>query len=82
MLISTIQNVTWPNYSKALYGINNRNEMQTHQGMDSRHLKKSTVLTKKYWENTLLSINFVIDDRLTINVNKVYMYMSFVVSLY
>ena len=43
--------------------------------------KKSTVLTKKYWENTLLSINIVIDDRLTCNVNKVYMYMILVVSI-
>ena len=30
--------------------------------MDSRHVqKKSTVLTKKYWENTVRSINIVID---------------------
>ena len=39
----------------------------------------STVLAKKYWENTLLSINIVIDDRLTCNVNKVYKYMILVV---
>ena len=44
--------------------------------------KKSTLLTKKYWENTLLSINIVIDDRLTCNVNKEYMYMIMVASIY
>ena len=43
--------------------------------------EKSAVLTKKYWENTLLSINIVIDDRLICNVNKVYMYMILVVSI-
>ena len=35
---------------------------------------------KKYWENTLLSINIVIDDILTCNVNKVYKYMILVVT--
>ena len=45
--------------------INNTNELQTHQGMDSRHMQKSTVLTKNYWENALLCINIDIDDRLT-----------------
>ena len=44
--------------------------------------KKSTVLTKKYWENTQLHLNIVINDRLTCNVNKVYMYMILVVSIY
>ena len=47
-------------------------------------MQKSTVLTKKYWENTLYSINIVIDvidDRLTCNVNKVYMYMILVGSI-
>ena len=39
--------VTWPNYSKALYGINNRNEISTHQGMDSRHLQKVNSSDKK-----------------------------------
>ena len=43
---------------------------------------KSTVLTKKYWENTLLSIDIVIDDRLTCNVNKVYMYILLVVCIF
>ena len=62
--------------------INNKNELQTHQGIDSRHMQKSTVLTKKYWENTLLSINIVIDDRLTCIVNKVYMHMISVISIY
>ena len=42
---------------------------------------KSTVMAKKYLENTLLSIN-IIDDRLTCNVNKVYKYMILVVSIY
>ena len=44
--------------------------------------KKSTVLTKKYWEYTQLHINSVINDRLTCNVNKVLMYMILVVSIY
>ena len=44
--------------------------------------KKSTVLTKKYWENTLLSINSFIDDRVTCSVNQVYMYVILVVSTY
>ena len=44
--------------------------------------KKSTVLAKKYWENTLFSINIVIDDRLACNVNKVYKYMILVLSIY
>ena len=44
--------------------------------------KKSTILTKKYWENTQPQINIVINDRLTCNVNKVYMYMILVVSIY
>ena len=61
--------------------INNRNELQIHQGMDSRHVQKVSCSDKKYWENTLLSINIVIDDRLTCNVNKVYMYMILVVSI-
>ena len=45
-------------------------------------MKKVNCSEKKYWENTLLSINIVIDDRLTCNVNKVYMYMNLVVSIY
>ena len=44
--------------------------------------KKTSVMTKTYWENTLLSINIVIDDRLTCNVNKAYMYMILVVSIH
>ena len=62
--------------------INNTNELQTHQGMDSRHMQKSTVLTKKYWENTPLRIKIVTDDRLTCNVNQVCMYMILVVIIY
>ena len=62
--------------------INNRNELQIHQGMDSRHVQKVSFSDKKkYWENTLLSINIVIDDRPTCNVNKVYIYMILVVSI-
>ena len=60
----------------------NKKELQTHQGMNSSICKKSTVLTKKYWENILLSIKIVIDDKLTCNVNQVYMYMILVVSIY
>ena len=60
----------------------NKNELQTHHRIDSRHMQKSTVLTKKYWENTLLSIKIVIDDRLTCNVNKASMYMISLVSIY
>ena len=53
--------------------INKKNELQTHQGMDSRHVQKVNCSDKKYWESTLLSINIVIDDRFKCNVNKVYM---------
>ena len=59
--------------------INDKNGLQTYQGMDSRHMQKVNCSDKKYWENTLLSINTVINDRLTCNVNKVYMYMVLVV---
>ena len=59
--------------------INNKNELQTHQCMDSRHMQKVNCSDKKCWENTLLSIIIVIDDRLICNVNKVYMYMILVV---
>ena len=62
--------------------INNKNELQTRQGMDPRHMQKVNCSDKKYWENTLLSINIVIDDSLTCNVNKVYMYMIWMVSIY
>ena len=44
--------------------------------------KKSSVLTRKYWDDTQLSINTVIDDTLTCNVNNVYMFMILVVSIY
>ena len=62
--------------------MNNKNKLQTHQGMDSRHMQIVNCSGKKYWENTLLSINIVIDDRLTCIVNKVYKYMFLVVSIY
>ena len=68
--------------AKLYIDINNKNELQTHQGMDSRHMQKVNCSDKKYLENTLLSINIVIDDRLRCNVNKVYMYMILVVSIY
>ena len=48
--------------------------------MDSRHVQKVNRSDKKYWENTLLSINIVMGDRLTCNFNKVYIYMILVVS--
>ena len=44
--------------------------------------KKSTVLTKKYRENTLLGINSVIDDRLTSKISKVYNVHGLVVSIF
>ena len=56
--------------------------MQTHQGMDSRHMQKVNCSVKKYWENTLLSINIVINVRRTCNVNKVYKYVILVVSIF
>ena len=45
--------------------INNKNDLQTHQGIDSKHMQNVNCSGKKYWENTLLSINIVIDNRLT-----------------
>ena len=46
-------------------------------------MKKVNCSDKKVWENTLLSINIVIDDSRTCNVNKIYMYMILVkVSMY
>ena len=63
--------------------IKNKNELQTNQDMDSRHMQKSTILTKNIGRTLYsISINIVIDDRLTCNVNKVYMYMILVVSIY
>ena len=50
--------------------INNKNELHTHQGMDLRQMQKGKLNMKK---NTLLRINSVINDRLTCNVNKVYL---------
>ena len=81
MLISTIQNVTCPNHRKALY-VTIRINCKHNRVWIQDICKKSTVLAKKYWENILLSINSVIDDRLTCNVNKVYKYMILVVSIY
>ena len=57
--------------------INNKNELQTQQAMDS-----SQLFCQKVWETTLLSIKIVINDRLTCNVSKVYMYMILFVNIY
>ena len=46
-----------------------------------KDMQKVNCYDKKYLENTLLSINIVIDYRLTCNVNKVYMYMLLVVCI-
>ena len=58
--------------------INNKNELQTNQGMISRNMQKINCSDK----NVLGERSTVIDDRLTCNVNKVYMYMLLVVSIY
>ena len=50
--------------------------------IDSKTYAKVNSSDKKYLENTLLHINIVIDDRLTCNVNQVYMYMILVVNIY
>ena len=63
-------------------GIDNKNELQTHQGMDLRYMQKSTLLTKLVLGDILLSIKIGIDDKLTCNVNKVYMYMILVMRIY
>ena len=54
------------------------NELQTHQGMDSRHMQK----VNSSDQNSILIINMVIDDSLTCNVNKVYVYMILLMSIY
>ena len=58
--------------------INNKNELQTQQGMDSSHMQKVNCSDKKSSGNTLLRISNVIDDRPTCDVNKVYKYMILV----
>ena len=62
-----------------IWDINNKNELQTHQGMDSRHMQKVNSSDKN---GIILSINIVFDDRLTCNVNKVYIYMLLVMGIY
>ena len=62
--------------------IHNKKELQTHQGMDSRHMQKVNCSNKNYWENTQVHINIVINDRFSCNVNKVYMYIILVLSIY
>ena len=65
--------------AKRYMDINNKNKLLTHQGIDSRHMQKVNCSAEKRLEKTLLSINIVVDDRLTC---KVYMYMILVVSIY
>ena len=63
--------------------INKKNELQTHQGMDLKHMQKQKVSSSD--KNSIgrpLSIKIVIDDRLSCTVNKVYMYMILVMSIY
>ena len=55
--------------------ISNKNKLQTHQDMDSRHMQRINCSDKTYWDNTLFSINIIIDDRPTFNVNKVYLHV-------
>ena len=59
--------------------INNKNELQTHQGMDSRHLQKVNCSDKKVLGEHSIRYKHCYDDRLTY---KVYMYMILVVSIY
>ena len=68
--------------AKRYMDMKTENELQKHQGMDSRHMQKVNCSDKKYKDNTLLSINIVIDDIRACNVNKVYVYMILVVSIY
>ena len=68
--------------AKRYMDVNNKNELQTDQGRDSRHMQKVNYSDQKYWENALFRINIVIDDRLTCSVHKVYMHMNLVVSIY
>ena len=49
--------------SKHYLDIINKNELQTHQAMDSRHVQKVNCSDKKYRGNILLSINIVIDEK-------------------
>ena len=75
MLISTIQNKHEQILAKHYMNTNNKKKLQTRRGMDSRHIQKVNCSDKKYWENTQLLINIVINDRLTCSVNKVNMNM-------
>ena len=62
--------------------ISNKNELQTHQGMDSRHMQKVNCSDKNVLqEHSTPYKKTVINDRLTCNVNKVYMYMTLVISI-
>ena len=49
--------------TKHFMDINNKNELQTRVWIQDM-CKKSTVLIKKYWDNTVRSINIVIDHLL------------------
>ena len=59
--------------------IENKYELQTHQGMDSRNMQKVNFSGKYSIGRTPYSVqNIVIDDIRTCNVNKVNMYMILV----
>ena len=55
--------------------IKNKNEFQTHQGFDSRHMQKANCADKKVLGEHSTQYNNVIDDSPACNVNKVYMHM-------
>ena len=44
--------------AKRYMDMTNKNELQTHQGMDSRHMQKVNCSDKKYWENTLVTTQY------------------------
>ena len=68
--------------AKHYMDINNTNELKHTRVWIHDICKKSTLLTKKYWDNTQLHINIVINGRLKCNVNEEFMYMILVVSNY
>ena len=61
--------------------INNANDLQTHK-VWIQDICKSHLFWQKVIGNTLLHMDIVIDERLTCNVNQVYMYMVLVVNIY
>ena len=48
--------------------INNKNELQTHQGMYLRHMQKVNCSDKKVFGEHSTQYNIVIDDSLTCNL--------------